>query len=152
MLRRLAQAGIDFMTKHPTKQAGDFNPDSVNAIRAHLRKSGLSAKEASYALIARLALRSWIDALDAGEKIDVRQIRADIETRYASTSITQKQLGIAAGEFTDLPDAIYVHLNAKAQLAPFLTSNRHKTTPNRRLIIYLAVERYARVLPPLSLP
>ena len=84
MLRRLAQAGIDFMTKHPTKQAGDFNPDSVNAIRAHLRKSGLSAKEASYALIARLALRSWIDALDAGEKIDVRQIHADIETRYAS--------------------------------------------------------------------
>lgn len=151
MLRRLAQAGIDFMTKHPTKQAGDFNPDSVNAIRAHLRKSGLSAKEASYALIARLALRSWIDALDAGEKIDVRQIRADIETRYASTSITQKRLGIAAGEFTDLPDAIFKHLNTKAQLAPYLTNNRHKT-PNRRLIIYLAVERYAWILPPLALP
>jgi len=151
MLRRLAQAGIDFMTKHPTKQAGDFNPDSINAIRAHLRKSGLSAKEASYALIARLALRAWADALDAGEKIDMRQIRADIETRYASTNVIQKQLGVAAGEFTDLPDAIFKHLNAKAQLAPFLTNNRHKT-PNRRLIIYLAVERYAWVLPPLSLP
>jgi uncharacterized lipoprotein YehR (DUF1307 family) len=86
----------------------------------------------------------------AGEKL-VRQIRADIETRYASTSITQKQLGIAAGEFTDLPDAIFKHLNTKAQLAPYLTNSRHKT-PNRRLIIYLAVERYAWILPPLALP
>lgn len=151
MLQRLARRARELM-KHPTKQAADFNPDSLNAIRAHLRLSGISAKEATFAMIARLALRSWADALDAGEKVDVRQVRAHIETRYASTNVIQKQLGIAAGEFTDLPDAIYVHLNAKAQLAPFLTSNRHKTTPNRRLIIYLAVERYARVLPPLSLP
>lgn len=150
MLRRLV-AEIARMTKHPTKQAGDFNPDSINAIRAHLRQSGLSAKEANYALIARLALRAWADALDAGEKVDVRQVRADIETRYASTNVVAKQLGIAAGEFTDLPDAIFKHLNAKPQLAPFLTNNRHKT-PNRRLIIYLAVERYAWVLPPLPLP
>lgn len=150
MLQRLARRARELM-KHPTKQAADFNPDSLNAIRAHLRLSGISAKEATFAMIARLALRSWVDALDAKEKVDVRQVRADIEERYAATNIVSKQIGVAAGELTDLPDAIYKHLNDKAQLAPYLTNNRRKT-PNRRLIIYLAVERYARSVAPHRTP
>lgn len=150
MLQRLARRARELM-KHPTKQAADFNPDSLNAIRAHLRLSGISAKEATFAMIARLALRSWVDALDAKEKVDVRQVRADIEERYSTATVIAKQIGVSAGELVELPDAIYAHLNTHELLQPYLTNNRHKT-PNRRLIIYLAVERYARAVAPHHAP
>lgn len=151
MLQRLAQAGIALMTKHPTKQTADFNPESLKSIRAHLRLSGLGEREATFALIARLALRVWVDVLEAGGKVEVRKVRADIEQRYAATDIVSKQIGVVTEEILELTTTVFTALNAHELLEPHLTNNRHKT-PNRRLIIYLAVERYAWVLPPLSLP
>lgn len=147
MLQRLAKAGIALMTKHPTKQTVDFNPESLKAIRAHLRLSGLGTKEATFALIARLALRSWVDVLEAGGKIEVRKVRADIEQRYAATDIVSKQIGVVTEEILELTTAVFEALNKHELLEPHLTNNRHKT-PNRRLIIYLAVEYYARAIAP----
>lgn len=147
MLQRLARRARNLMTKHPTKQTADFNPESLKAIRAHLRLSGVSQKEATFALIARLALRSWADALEAGGKVEVRKVRNDIEQRYAATDIVSKQIGAATEEILELTTAIFTALNAHDLLAPHLTNNRHKT-PNRRLIIYLAVERYTRAIAP----
>jgi len=151
MVFRLARRVRDFMTDqkiNKTEQRADYDPVDLATIRAALTAQGYSPADVKkYAFLVRLVVRDWATALKAGEKPYILELKRMIDQRYnGDIQVKQVAIGVLDSVTLEHIDTIFKAINTPT-LKSFLETNRQNKAPNRKLIIFLAIKRFAQNLP-----
>lgn len=99
----------------------------------------------TFGFIARVALSAWLKAVGEGEVTSATLLKRQIKDYKLNANVIGKNLG-RDESISELANALYARLSERPGVYALLLNNRRHKGVNRRLLIYLAVRRYANAV------